>query len=91
MNGDDLPLRNLRGADVVAIVMARTLADGGFEAQLRLVRGEEWHLTAGDGDGRLSFGFRCSMADLLRDPQGYAEYHARKMCIELFLGTQERP
>lgn len=90
MNGDDVPLR-LRGSDVVAITMARELADGGFDAQLRLVRGgKEWHLTAGEGDGRLTFGFRCAMADMLRDPQGYAESHARKMCQELFLASQER-
>ena len=76
----------MRPADLVALCMARKLADAGLEVRMYLWHGE-WTVkavAAGDyGVREVGFGFRVTSADLLTDPEGYADLHVRKMREEL--------
>ncbi len=65
-------------ADNVAIRMARTLANAGLAVRMYLAR-DEWTIVASHGDRQLGFGFRVHVANLLSDPERYADYHARRM------------
>jgi hypothetical protein len=72
----------MMAADLVAISMARQLADAGLEVRLYLRRGE-WTVKAIAADRQIGFGFRVASANLLTSPEGFAELHARKMREDL--------
>jgi hypothetical protein len=72
----------MRASDLIAVTMARKLADAGLDVSASLWRGE-WTVVAVRGERQSGFGFRCTAADLIIDPEGYAELHVRKLIDSL--------
>jgi len=73
----------IHAADTIAIRMCRILSDAGCDVRAYLMKRGDWTIVASIGDRQVGFGFCVSTADLLTNPNAFADYHAIKMCRDL--------